>query len=151
METTKSNKAAVAAATTVAADNSDGKHLLRGLILRAEDVLGKLIYKLEKTPITLAEMVSMINSVHAFVDAWEKPLEDIRMDMLNIPGVSGAGSHPVEQLLQQEEKKLTEKVGRLNLKMEKMEESIVDIYNGLDESAEPTFEFLEQSLEKCKY
>ncbi|KXJ71624.1 hypothetical protein RP20_CCG020140 [Aedes albopictus] len=148
METTKSNKAAVAAATTVAADNSDGKHLLRGLILRAEDVLGKLIYKLEKTPITLAEMVSMINSVHAFVDAWEKPLEDIRMDMLNIPGVSGAGSHQVEQLLQQEEKKLTEKVGRLNVKMEKMEGSIVDIYNGLDESAEPTFEFLEQSLEK---
>ncbi|XP_021694879.1 uncharacterized protein LOC5570125 isoform X2 [Aedes aegypti] len=141
METNKSKKGA-AAGTTFAADNGDGKNMLRGLILRAEDVLGKLIYKLEKTPLTLAEMVAMINSVHAFVDMWEQPLEDIRLDMLNIPGVGdGEKNKPKEEA----ERKILEQISLLDLKGDG-EGRKLGFHNGLDKPAEPTFEFLEQSL-----
>lgn len=146
METNKSKKGA-AAGTTFAADNGDGKNMLRGLILRAEDVLGKLIYKLEKTPLTLAEMVAMINSVHAFVDMWEQPLEDIRLDMLNIPGVGdGEKNKPKEEA----ERKILEQISLLDLKGDG-EGRKLGFHNGLDKPAEPTFEFLEQSLANCEY
>ncbi|XP_062539771.1 uncharacterized protein LOC134207835 isoform X3 [Armigeres subalbatus] len=131
--------AATAAATTVTAKDSDGKKLLRGLILRAEALLGKMIYKLEKTPVTLAEMVAMINSVHGFVDQWEQPLVDIRLEMLNIPGVEEAAD--VQQQLN-EEQRIMEQISLLDRKQDRRMPGI----NKVDEPAEPLFEFLEQPL-----
>ncbi|XP_062539770.1 uncharacterized protein LOC134207835 isoform X2 [Armigeres subalbatus] len=135
--------AATAAATTVTAKDSDGKKLLRGLILRAEALLGKMIYKLEKTPVTLAEMVAMINSVHGFVDQWEQPLVDIRLEMLNIPGVEEAAD--VQQQLN-EEQRIMEQISLLDRKQDRRMPGI----NKVDEPAEPLFEFLEQPLTNYK-
>ncbi|XP_055613816.1 uncharacterized protein LOC129760226 isoform X2 [Uranotaenia lowii] len=61
---------------------NNGKRFLEGLIFRTETILGKMVYKLLKTNITLDELVPMINSVLAFVNNWEEKLVDIRQEML---------------------------------------------------------------------
>lgn len=70
---------------------SDGKRFLESLILQAETILGKMIHKLHRTDISLEEMVPMINSVYAFVNLWQVPLQDIELDKEE-PGV------PVDRL-----------------------------------------------------
>uniref|UniRef100_A0A1Q3EWU6 Tudor domain-containing protein n=1 Tax=Culex tarsalis TaxID=7177 RepID=A0A1Q3EWU6_CULTA len=61
-------------------DNRSGTNsVLEGLILRAEDVLGKMLLKLQRSRMPLEEKVRMINALHAFVDQWEGPLADIKL------------------------------------------------------------------------
>lgn len=59
------------------------KDFLSDMILRAEEVLGKMIYKLTMNNISISETVAMINSVFALVNQWEDNLKDISIEMLN--------------------------------------------------------------------
>ncbi|KAL9696262.1 hypothetical protein quinque_015547 [Culex quinquefasciatus] len=53
--------------------------VLEGLILRAEEVLGKMLLKLQRTRMPLEEKVRMINALHAFVEQWEGALADVKL------------------------------------------------------------------------
>ncbi|XP_058811409.1 uncharacterized protein LOC131676312 [Topomyia yanbarensis] len=56
---------------------NDGKRFLEGLIHRAETLLMKMVLKLEQSCIPLKEVITMINSVHEFVNTWEDAFEAV--------------------------------------------------------------------------
>ncbi|XP_065078217.1 uncharacterized protein krimp isoform X1 [Ochlerotatus camptorhynchus] len=119
------------------------KDFLRDLILRAEDVLGKMIYKLTITDISIGEMVAMINSVFALVSQWEENLKDISMEMLNIPAT---GSKPVKTTSAMDERKIMEQVSLLVRKDDGCTPIEPTMAN--TEDAKPVFVYLEQSLKQ---
>ncbi|XP_055523580.1 uncharacterized protein LOC129717590 isoform X2 [Wyeomyia smithii] len=126
----------------------DGKRFLEGLILRAEDVLGKMIFKMHHTEVPLEEMVPWINSVYAFVNAWEAPLQDIKIDQLKRDAAASSRRHAEDALIEEMNQQLD--CGRSKTIFEEEEEdnnkpqprgAVVRL-----EEAEPVFDFLERSL-----
>ncbi|XP_055523579.1 uncharacterized protein LOC129717590 isoform X1 [Wyeomyia smithii] len=130
----------------------DGKRFLEGLILRAEDVLGKMIFKMHHTEVPLEEMVPWINSVYAFVNAWEAPLQDIKIDQLKRDAAASSRRHAEDALIEEMNQQLD--CGRSKTIFEEEEEdnnkpqprgAVVRL-----EEAEPVFDFLERSLKDYK-
>ncbi|XP_053698354.1 uncharacterized protein LOC128745336 [Sabethes cyaneus] len=150
----------------------DGKRFLEGLILRAEDVLGKMIYKMHHTEVPLEEMVPWINSVYAFVNAWEAPLQDIKIDQLKLDAAASfncSSTRSAEDALIEEVNQQLD--GSNNQKGMRGDDDDGESVSPVDsnkqqhqqqhhqrtlgcvrrpEEAEPVFEFLERSLKDYK-
>ncbi|XP_055618866.1 uncharacterized protein LOC129763627 isoform X3 [Toxorhynchites rutilus septentrionalis] len=119
---------------------SDAKRFLETLVLRAEDVLGKMAYKVHENLATMDEMIPMINSVYTFVNTWEKSLQDISMDLVltgpggNQPRDQEHSSHREVQEIDASSKKPPKGCLKKNAQKTKRE-------------TKPVFEYLEYSLE----
>ncbi|XP_053689729.1 uncharacterized protein LOC128738536 [Sabethes cyaneus] len=142
----------------------DGKRFLEGLILRAEDVLGKMIYKIHKTEVPLEEMVSWINSVYAFVNAWEAPLQDIKIDQLKLDAAASfncSSTRSTEDALTEEVNHRLDGSDRKVLRDDNDRESASPAGSNIQQQQQqkrtqpglrrpdedgPVFEFLERSL-----
>ncbi|XP_058444572.1 uncharacterized protein LOC131426134 isoform X1 [Malaya genurostris] len=127
----------------------DGKRFLEGLILRAEDVLAKMIYKLHRSNVPLEEMVPWINSVYGFVNSWEESLQDVRIDALKKAAASKQTAK--EEALMEEINRDYGSVSKQNGEDGMWEAQQSSKRNPpRTEEAEPVFEYLEQSLQDYK-
>ncbi|XP_058832619.1 uncharacterized protein LOC131690695 isoform X2 [Topomyia yanbarensis] len=133
----------------------DGKRFLEGLILRAEDVLAKMIYKLHRTNVPLEEMVPWINSVYGFVNSWEESLKDVSIDALKRAAAAAAAASPGSG--NKSEEALMEEIN--NYGSSSKQTTGEDAWEARSqqagkskrnpvrtEEAEPVFEYVEQSL-----
>ncbi|XP_058832611.1 uncharacterized protein LOC131690695 isoform X1 [Topomyia yanbarensis] len=137
----------------------DGKRFLEGLILRAEDVLAKMIYKLHRTNVPLEEMVPWINSVYGFVNSWEESLKDVSIDALKRAAAAAAAASPGSG--NKSEEALMEEIN--NYGSSSKQTTGEDAWEARSqqagkskrnpvrtEEAEPVFEYVEQSLKDYK-
>lgn len=129
--------------------------VLEGLILRAEEVLGKMLLKLQRTRMPLEEKVRMINALHAFVEQWEGALADVKLP----PELQQLGQSPPSKPKSHGDE-IMDVMQKLGLNgddggggggrsVKNGGRSVVAVPVPQEE-AEPVFEVLEQSLKECE-
>ncbi|XP_038104314.1 uncharacterized protein LOC6047021 isoform X1 [Culex quinquefasciatus] len=127
--------------------------VLEGLILRAEEVLGKMLLKLQRTRMPLEEKVRMINALHAFVEQWEGALADVKLppelQQLGQSPPSKPKSHGDEIMDVMQKLGLNGDDGGGGRSVKNGGRSVVAVPVPQEE-AEPVFEVLEQSLKEYK-
>ncbi|KAL1380071.1 hypothetical protein pipiens_014469 [Culex pipiens pipiens] len=125
--------------------------VLEGLILRAEEVLGKMLLKLQRTRMPLEEKVRMINALHAFVEQWEGALADVKLppelQQLGQSPPSKPKSHGDEIMDVMQKLGLNGDDGGGGRPVKNGGRSVVAVPVPQEE-AEPVFEVLEQSLKE---
>ncbi|XP_038104315.1 tudor and KH domain-containing protein isoform X2 [Culex quinquefasciatus] len=125
--------------------------VLEGLILRAEEVLGKMLLKLQRTRMPLEEKVRMINALHAFVEQWEGALADVKLppelQQLGQSPPSKPKSHGDEIMDVMQKLGLNGDDGGGGRSVKNGGRSVVAVPVPQEE-AEPVFEVLEQSLKE---